>query len=478
MKRLAPLLVLLAAMAAPSAAGAQVSVFDVSTGDQSLTFVEAPLHVTGAVSVDFHGDQAAGCEAARLCGVSGTVTWNPSGPGTLLAFGFRDADGTHAEQGYLSFGDQRGDTSPRPTVYSRVQRGDALCADVGSTDSAAFGSGPTPGRSLEIGLLTSQGIGLAAVQALRTRCAGPLAADVAGLLPTRVISERALLHHTNKLDFSAERTFSAHGLTGTVHSTVVFHLGRGAGADNQSDQSFPGPTRVVRRRSLEVRYRVEQVSGQVVTGLRGLADPDLCGPLDSCGLAGSVTVAPRASAGDADVFVEAPARHPWSDLRRAAGLAPGAVPRGVRTYGYVSWPNDHGTTASDLARYGAPDCADSEPLLGGSVALRFSSGLVHAVYGDTEEPGAELLATRCPGPGLNDVAPAGALATTTVPLRTFGARRVTLRIAHGHTYASDGYRGSVSPDVTLVLRRTKIKRRVQSFRVPEEFAGVFRRGAP
>jgi hypothetical protein len=105
--------------------------------------------------------------------------------------------------------------------------------------------------------------------------------------------------------------------------------------------------------------------------------------------------------------------------------------------------------------------------------MRFSSDTVHAAYGDTEEPGIELLATRCPGPVMGDIAPARALAGATVPLRTFRARRVTLRLTHGRGYASDGYRGTVTPDVTVVLRRTRIRRRVQEFRVPAEFDDVF-----
>jgi hypothetical protein len=481
MRRIAVLLIALTALAAPSAAGAQGDFLQSVNGDEALDFTEVPLRVTGAVSVDFRGDEAAGCEVARLCGVSGTVTWNPAGPGTLLVFGYREADGTHTEQSFMSFGDERRAETPRPTTYSRVTRGDALCADVGSTDSTAFVSAPRAGHSVELGLLTSEGLGASVVQVLRTRCAGPLAADVAGLLPTHVISDRALRRHPNTLDFSAERTFSAHGLTGTVHSTVVFHLRRGAGADNQPDGGSPPkePTRVIRRRALEVRYKVEQVSGQAVTGLRGLADPELCGPLDSCGLAGTVTAAPRASSGEAVVFAEASARHPWSDLRRAVGLARGPAPRGLRAYGFVSWTKDSGTTTSDLTRDGAPDCADSEPLAGGgSLALRLSSGVARVGYGEVEEPGVDLLATRCPGPTMKDVAPVGALASATVPVRALGARRVTLRLTRGPSFLSDGYRGSVSSDVTVVLRRTKVKRQTFSFSVSGTFTEVALRRMP
>ena len=462
MRRAAVVLAVVASCAVPSAASAQTADFAQSvSGVDAIDYVEVPLRATGAVSIDFRGDEAAGCEAARLCGVSGTVTWNPSGPGVLVVYGFREADGTHSEQSFVAFGDERTSDSPRPTLYSRVRRGDGLCADVGSTDSAAFATPPRPGRSVELGLFSPQGLGGSPVQPLRTRCAGPLAADVAGLLPTRVISERALRRHANTLDFSAERTFAAHGLTGTVHSTVVLHLRRGAGS--QDEEPYPADSsqtdRVVRRRLLEVHYKVGRVSGQVVTGLRGLADADLCGPLDSCGLAGTVTVTPSASSGQAVVVAEGSARRPWSDFNRAVGLAPGAPARGLSTSGFVGWDRELGTTTSDLTRDGAPDCADSEPIGGrGSVGLRFSKGVVRAGYGDVEEPGVELLATRCPGPGINDVVPAGSLATAVIPVRALGQRRVTLRLRRGRTYVADGYRGTVSSDLTVVLRRTAVKR--------------------
>jgi hypothetical protein len=145
----------------------------------------------------------------------------------------------------------------------------------------------------------------------------------------------------------------------------------------------------------------------------------------------------------------------------------------VITYGYASWTEDRGATTADLSRNGAPDCTDSEPIFGGGiVTMNFASDTVHAAYGDTEQPGIELLATRCPGPVMGDVAPVGALARATVPLRTFGARRITLRLANRRGYVADGFRGSSTSDVTVALRRTGIRRRVLEVRVPREFVDV------
>src|SRR5439155_17509176 len=101
--------------------------------------------------------------------------------------------------------------------------------------------------------------------------------------------ERALIRGHRRLDFSADKAFAAHGLAGTVHSTVVVEVLGGERITSGGSGRFPGGTRKRRRRAISVEYRVERVSGSVVTRVRGLADPDLCGPLDACGLLGSVT---------------------------------------------------------------------------------------------------------------------------------------------------------------------------------------------
>jgi hypothetical protein len=222
-----------------------------------------------------------------------------------------------------------------------------------------------------------------------------------------------------------------------------------------------------------VSYRVDRVSGQVATQLSGLTDPDLCGPLDACGLMGSVTATPSASSGEAFIYADASARHSWRDLRRAVGLSAGRPPRGVSTFGFVGWTRDTGAVTSDLTRNGAPACTDSEPLsAGGVVSLRFSRRAVGAAYGDPDQSGDGLLATRCPGPLLTDAAGSGALATTSVPLSAFRARRVTLRLQDGHSYSSDGYHGITTADLSVTMHRTGVKREldVYTVTVSTEFA--------
>jgi hypothetical protein len=457
----------------PAAASAQGVFVSLGTGGSPVTLTEAKLRITGAVTIDFHGDAASGCADAGLCGVDGTVTWTPTGRGSLVALRYRD-HGTRFEDGYVLL--ETGSLNhQRPFTFARVTRASAgggppsRCADVGGSDSDLFGLGPHRGSTLVFGVLGAGGSGAQPASGLRTRCAGPTAADVSGFLPTRVLSEADLRRGPHTLGFFADRDFAAGGFAGTLHSTLVMHIGRGV-VVNQGPQPT-GPTVTRRRRTLAVSYRVDQVSGQVVTAVSGLADPDLCGPLDACGLMGSVTVAPSASSGEAYVFADASARHPWSDLRRAVGLSPGRPPRGVSTFGVVNWTRDAGTVTSDLSRDGARACTDSVPLsAGGNVLLRFWRSGVRAWYGGLDLSLADLLATRCPGPLIADVAPSGAMATGKVPLRTFGARQVTLRLAKGRAYSSDGYHGTTRPDLTLVMHRTQVKRHLEVYAIPQEFA--------
>jgi hypothetical protein len=215
-----------------------------------------------------------------------------------------------------------------------------------------------------------------------------------------------------------------------------------------------------RRRALDVTYRIESVSGQISTDVHGLADPDLCGPLDACGLMGSVTVAPVASDGEVEISARASMRHSRLDLRRALGLAGGHRARGVLRFGYASWP-EQGTVRSDLTRDGAPDCSDAGPLSSeGSLDLVYSGNRLDTSYaGDLF--GGDLLRTRCQGPGLVDVARERGLASAKVPLTAFRKPRITLRLAGGIGYAGDGYSGRSHPDMTVVLRRTRVHEYVE-----------------
>jgi hypothetical protein len=448
--------------------GSEIISFFGPVGGHAVT---SELKVTGAVTIDFHGDAAAGCAAMHLCDVAGRVRWNPAGDGSLYAFGYRQ-HGKRFESGFISigsFGPDGGDAQPVRT-HARVRRSGvpaSLCGDGVAVESVDLDSPARRGSSVELRMLRVPSRGGFGVEALRSRCAGPMTRDVAALLPARLISERELLRREKTLDFSADRSFSAHGFAGTLHSTVAMRIRRGR---RQTDSAFSGPPlhiRKVRRRAISVAYTLESVSGRIVADVSGRADPDLCGALDSCGLAGSVTVAPQASSGSASLNAIGSRRQTRAELRRAVGLAPGSRPRGVTRYGAAVWERDLGSIVTELTRGGAPACSDSEPLADdGLMSFEFLGGRVRASYAGPEG----ALRTRCPGPSGADVG--GDLATGNFPLRVFRHRRVTLRLERPHQFGAAGYSGRTRSDVTLVLRRTRVRYFTFVDQVLSDFPGV------
>lgn len=452
---------LAAALAIPTAAlagrggGGSIFIFT-SHGALRGHSVTSRVEVTGSITVDFHGDASTGCAAAHLCDVAGRVRWNPSGPGEIVAIGFRDG-GRRVEEGFMTLGldyePERLDTS------ARVRRGGApgsLCADGASQSLVESATDTRRGSSIELRLLSLPSANFAPSEVLRTDCAGPTTSDVAALLPSRRIGERELARGHTRLDFSVDAPFAAHGLAGTLHSTVVVKVGAGTREplNNSSDSSgLPPGTHRVRERMLTAEYRVERVSGSVVASVRGSDHPDACGPLDACGIAGSVTVNPTASAGLATIRAIGSARRSAGELRRALGLSRGPRPRGVQRFGDVFWERDRGRVASDLTRDGAPACSDSVPIVGGgSINLAFSGRRLRAEYGPE---GTDPMRTRCPGPGGLE-APSD-FATGSFPIGILRHRRITLHLTRGGRYSSGGYSGRTSPDVTVVLRRTRVR---------------------
>ena len=453
---LAGLLVAFAVGASPAGASDFGTSFVSFSNPQPTSAYQSDLETRGHVVVDFHGDAAAGCAEAHVCEVSGTVTWSPGNSGYLIEYGYRK-NGRHLETGFMGLGDELG-LDGTPGTSARVRRsaagGEALCADVGPSVTSSNAE-PRAGSAIELSLLGGSEI-------LRTRCAGPLTDEIRSVLPSRLIDERAVRRGGAKLDFSGEGEFAAHGFAGTVRSDVIVTVKKGTDLlAEESDHQPPDGGKRQRNRYLEVSYRVEAVSGEVVTSVQGLSDPDLCGPLDSCGLLGTITSVPSLKEGTGDVYAFGSARHSRRELRQAVGLAPGPVPRGVHRAAIFEW-EDTSTVTSDLTRDGAPACTDSGALAGGGLLdLGFSGAHATArFYGGSVQNGGDPLRTRCPGPSGAD-APAG-LAAGPVSLRQLGARRATLRLTRGRSFSSSGYRSVTKSSLAVSIRRLRIRERVQN----------------
>jgi hypothetical protein len=411
---------------------------------------QIPVAVSGDVQLDFHGDPAAGCAAAGVCEVAGRHVWDPGQGGQMivsqLSSGRRDR--------YLVFLALLGLDGPRkePRTSTQTRRGAGVCADSASgiefsaTTSVTLGPGP-----VRLSLPATD-----AGNPFATRCGGPLAADVARLLPALTARPGTLRRGRRTFRLASERPFAAHGFAGTLRSSLVLRLGRpraqpGGGA-------VPPDRGAPRVREISVVYAVERLGGQVIVPFAGLGDPAGCGFLDACGVSGRITVTPRATGGALVLSAMARATRSRRELRAAVGLAPGGRRPGIRVFAGGEWSGLGGVTAA-LSRPGG-FCRDSVPLRSGSLAVTVSGTRATVMLpGDTVLP--DPLRTRCPGPALEDLARSEVIARQALPLRAFGARRVVLHLRRGARIAGSGYSGRTEPDVTVVLRRVGIEEEVR-----------------
>ncbi|MDX6697277.1 MAG: hypothetical protein QOE65_674 [Solirubrobacteraceae bacterium] len=408
---------------------------------------QAPMAIQGRVEVEFHGDRASGCAFLGTCDTAGHIVWDPGPRGTLLVLdtvlgGHRQTDGVV----FLASG-----LDEPASVVAQVRRGldgaVATCADAGRSNAAPTLDPAGPGR------LRFDLTGFGGEDLFATRCGGPLQADVARALPSPRVSLAAMRRGRLTVALPAERGFAGHGFAGTVRSSLVFRLGHPRRTDEAAPAPASLPVRRRRARVLTAVYRVERVTGRVRVALRGQPDPGRCAPLDACGLEGKVDLTARATSGEAALTAQGPATVPRSRFRAALGLMSGPS-RGVESvHGGANWSGP-GTAVQSQTWQTGGFCGSAIPARTGSldisvvgrrVTVRYSGG-----YGDGNP-----LRGRCPGPLLSELG--GALLSTSVPLRTFRARRIVLRLRRGNTFTAEAHMGSTSGDVKIVLRRLAIR---------------------
>ena len=209
-----------ASRATCSSDGASVSgsFFFYAAGAKLVSETDLPVCVTGRLAVTFAGDPATGCAAQGLCAYAGTETWLPQGPGTVSIATFTHHGRRSVSATLLIAG------GPGDAVRAAVQRSQPNGVTTACSDSNADAGGffllPVSGRRATIGLRRPHG------SLLGTRCAGPLDADVAALLPARTVSLSRILHGRTTVDLTGTAPFASHGLAGTFDSTIVLTLGR------------------------------------------------------------------------------------------------------------------------------------------------------------------------------------------------------------------------------------------------------------
>ena len=434
---IATLLVLLAD-AGPAAAQDEFFVGDdiFHTPVAGVRSTELPVASAGTLVVEWEADPDT-CAAVGRCGLRGMTAWRVPHSGRLFLFeGRRGA--RRLRSGYLIIaGGFAGTESP---VITRVRGASGMCADSG----AAAGFAELEERD---GLVTL-GIGEMEPSLVSSRCAGPMLEDLARALPVARVPFRQLRRGRRPVELSGAGTFLAHGLRGTVRSDVELRLGAPRRAEGEGQH--PGRRRRVRYVSNQ--FRVASVSGEIGFEVAGATGAQECGALDSCGLAGTLRLAPAATDGRADLTAHGPARHGRRVARAGVGLVRGGVRRGFRVFGTARWEGP-GRLEASIARGGEPPCTDTVAVPSGLLTLTAAGGRVEAEY---LVEGAALR-TRCPGPliGLGPLVASGRL-----PLSAFGRRRVELRLTSGTNLLDDGWTGRTRPALTVVLERARILERV------------------
>lgn len=443
--------IIVAALALACIASAPAAAQQVIVGfgsDRPSLQTTVPVRVSGQLTVQFHGDPAAGCARWGLCGYSGTISWRPAVAASLIV---NRTLGRHA--------------STTVTYLPSFLPGPALPGGVTTADVALDAATPLPAGSHCVDAATTGaflpfvvragrvGISLAGASPslLVTRCAGPRDPDVIPELPVRSLSIAALKRGRTAISLATSRPLSAHGFSGSIVSAIVLRLGAPGRTTRSSQTSGSPPGRATRVREIDVGYRAT-ISGTVAEQVRGAANPLLCAPLGSCRLTGTITLTPRSGSAHATLTAQELASRPRRTLLAAVGLSPGPAP-GVTGFGAVQWSGG-GSMAVDLTQ-GPERCDDAVKLRSGSLLMTTSRGRLAVSFVPGALVGAPE-ATRCPGP-----LPAGApVAAGGVPVSMLGRRTTRIRLTAGFRAADDGYDMDFVPDLTLTLTPVTHRERI------------------
>ncbi|MDQ6745733.1 MAG: hypothetical protein M3Z27_06955 [Actinomycetota bacterium] len=424
-------------LAAPAQAQSGSGLF-LSTNLISATAVDSTL--TGSLAVSFHGDPAAGCALKGVCAYSGVIISRPGGGGELTIATSREG-GRVVRQVSLNISGSSGDpTSAGVSAgVTRAAPGQpaASCADTSATEAQT--RLPLAGRQVSVRALSSGS------SVLATRCAGPLDADLAPFLPTVSLPLAVLARGHRRIDLSGTRGFLAGGFSGTLTSTLALRLG--AAQSTRTGRGGGRRGRAPRLRLVTAPLRVEGASGGFDAGFTGSATPDVCAPLDSCGLRGTLSLRPRPMAATGELLAFGPARRPLRDFLAALGLSRRGRASGIIAFGGVVWDGG-GTLTSVVSQAGA--CRDSVALGGAALDLGLPGRTVR--YLDPSDP----FRSRCPGPLLSSP---NALAFGRLPAGGLARGRLTVVVGAHRTFRDDGYDGLLSGRLSLTLQRGRIQQR-------------------
>jgi hypothetical protein len=378
-------------------------------------------------------------------GESGTIVWTPGRRGQMTAAHGVDSDGKPAYQAYL------GPTGGQITA-AQITRGGRLCSDRTSPDLE--GAAVTSRRNgIELAL-AGNGRATSGFSLTETNCGGPLSGSLAQVLRPVSINAAELKRGHFDIDLRTSGAFADGELKGTVESTLVAHVGR----RQREPREDPSVERHRRRyRTLEVDYRIERVSGTVAASFTG---GELCEELASCDSTAGWLLRTPSGRGFVSSGTSMPVARPEVDLLTAAGLSKDGDARGIEFGGGGGWTTATATLKATSSGPGEQPCSDKRKVSGASLQFdrRGASMLVSAYTGFDA-----IDRTSCPGPGLNYDPARSLIATARVPVAAFARRRVTIHLKSGEPVETDGWRGATKPDLTLVLKRERVKTTIERF---------------
>jgi hypothetical protein len=429
------------AHAAACGGGGSGSFYAYGGGTRIVSELDVPVCVTGGLTVTFAGDPAAGCATVGLCDYSGTETFAPGtgdvGEINLLT---TETDGHRSTNASVSIGgpDSPQTSAVQRTVSSGTTNQTTSCSD--NTNSGRGFGGAAFALPIAHGKATID-FDHAQPALLGSRCAGPLDVDLAAVLPSRTVALRTLEHGETTIELTGGGHFAAHGLSGTVSSTIVLTLGRPQ--PEKQGVAPPGTARTRVTRFATAKYQVTALTGDAVAMVQSSATPAACGPFDACGLGGSITVLPGAAA-HGSAFFSAESSHDTASQLRAKLRGAGGRRSRLSGAGLASVT---GSVRADLTQEGAT-CTDGVALRQFSIRIVRAGHRIAVSLAPARSQASDPLRTRCPGPDLGSHRfasgdlPAGVLRRP--------AFSVTL---HGLAFHDGPYRVSTHSTLRLTLRR-------------------------
>lgn len=397
-----------------------------------VAWADSPtLNPSGALTFSWRGDPARGCEAAGVCGVSGSLDVIPQ--------------------------DQLGSSEFPPSRDINIQDDSAVVrvSDPGSTPGQPHVCTDLVPIDMTLVIL---GIRPATLQAtIAGPFATPSSGDCAGPLPVELggfkLPARRLPGPREGYDLSGTQAFGAGPYDVTLSSTLRARrprAGGGGGSSTSTSGSGPKPRKALVEH-ISLQYRISTANGGVTTTFAGRPDP-LCVPFDACGVSGSLTDAVSRESTLLEFDALRVVKRSVSPAAALADLRSGRLPlietgalfRNVLS-AHVGW--SAGSVCTDrLTQQNALDLVANPARTANDVSFGLTT--------DVEDP----FRTRCPGPALGDVLGGSQrMAHGSLPLRKLGERRLHVVLSGRGRFVAGSYAGTRSGGVSLALALVRVR---------------------